>query len=876
VCGLTAHVVLAVAVAAAAAACSDSDAPPPAPADTPPIDVAALAGRLVVSAGDAGGDVFALRADGGGRRRLTDHPAAEFDAAWSPDGTRIAFRAHRGAGGNEEVFVMNADGNRERTLTRHRATDYSPAWSPDGRFIAFASDRDDPTGNDVYVIGADGRGLRRLVHRAGIDEYPTWSPDGSRIAWSCTGGRVLPEGVGDFELCVADAEGGAVTQLTDAAGVSQLPDWSPDGRSIAFESDRNGWPTLPGYRPPGWSPDRHGDLEVFVMDADGSNERNATHQPARGRPRARVVAGRALPRLLALRRPPCDPRRRLGDGAADRRRDGHVPRLGRGRRPVIRAVAEYGSGDARPPMTAATPAAVAAYHHALAGRLAGVLGAELVGVYATGSFALGDFDPERSDLDVAAVARGRLDRAGKEAIVAAARHEALPCPARGLELVVYAEAAVREPTAGADFELNLNTGARMPFRADLAPAGEWHWFVIDRSITARHGVALAGPPAHEVFAPVPRRALIDAIAESFRWHRDVAPATSDAVLNACRAVRFAVCDEWSSKPAAGAWMAARDGAPAVVDDALEARRSDAALDRHAVAAFLAAAEQEVRARAGEPRREARPALPSRPKTAYRPRSMFALTVLGGSPAWPNPGQAASGYLVENAETRVLVDCGSGIAAELRAHDPGPLVAIVISHFHADHWFDLVPLHYAYRYGNWRDRPHPRLHLPPGGRAALDTLASVWGGSLETFEAAFDVTEYDPRGDLRIGSLRFRFAPTLHYTPSYAMEIAAHEGTIVYSADTAPTERLVGFARGADLFVCEAALRDAGKDSTERGHMDAAEAGQAAARARVGRLLLTHVPSENGEQEVLEQAARHYDGPTDLARPGLRIEVNQKG
>ena len=100
---------------------------------------------------------------------------------------------------------------------------------------------------------------------------------------------------------------------------------------------------------------------------------------------------------------------------------------------------------------------------------------------------------------------------------------------------------------------------------------------------------------------------------------------------------------------------------------------------------------------------------------------LTLTVLGGSPALPNPGQAASGYVIESDTTRLLMDCGSGIAAELRARDPGPLTAIAISHFHADHWFDLVPLHYAYLFGDWNTRPHPELHLPPGGRDILDSV-----------------------------------------------------------------------------------------------------------------------------------------------------------
>ncbi len=251
---------------------------------------------------------------------------------------------------------------------------------------------------------------------------------------------------------------------------------------------------------------------------------------------------------------------------------------------------------------------------------------------------------------------------------------------------------------------------------------------------------------------------------------------------------------------------------------------------------------------------------------------LALTVLGGSPAWPNAGQGASGYLVESDTQRILIDCGSGIGQELRLNDPGPLTAIVISHWHADHWFDLVPLHYAFRYGSWRDRPRPSLHLPPGGRQVLDTVASVWDGSAETFEAAFDMHEYDPIGDLRLGELRFTFAPCLHYTTCYSMRIAAASKTIVYSADTAPTDRLARFAYGADLFMCEAALMDAATDSKERGHMDAREAATEAVKARAGRLLLTHVPEENGHEAMAEVARSIYSGQVDVAHPGLRIEL----
>ena len=251
---------------------------------------------------------------------------------------------------------------------------------------------------------------------------------------------------------------------------------------------------------------------------------------------------------------------------------------------------------------------------------------------------------------------------------------------------------------------------------------------------------------------------------------------------------------------------------------------------------------------------------------------LALTVLGGSPAWPNPGQAASGYVVESDGTRLLMDCGSGIAAELRARDPGPLTAIVISHFHADHWFDLVPLHYAYLFGNWNTRQQPDLHLPPGGRGVLDSVARSWGGTVATFDDAYAITEFDPTAPLQIGDLRLSFLATRHYTVCYAIRIESGGRTLVYSADSGPLDGLADFAEGAELFICEASLPNATADDPERGHMTPAEAAVTAVEAGAGRLLLTHVPAESGEERVLSDARAVFPGTVDVAHPGLRIEV----
>jgi Tol biopolymer transport system component len=249
------------------AASTDSAAPSTGPAS-------ARSGRTrlhgrVAFASDRGGnvDLYLLELPGGRLRRLTSSPAADLSPTWAPDGARLAFRSDRD--GNDEVYVMDVDGSRQRNLTRNPASDYSPAWSPDGRRIAFATARADSTGNDLWLMDADGARPRPLVRQDGIDEYPVWSPDGSRLAFNCTLGRVLPSQVGDFEVCVVNADGSGLRRITDAAGLSGAGGWSADGRRIVFASSRD-------QNPDGVS--SCGDL--VVMNADGSHLTRLTNGPA--------------------------------------------------------------------------------------------------------------------------------------------------------------------------------------------------------------------------------------------------------------------------------------------------------------------------------------------------------------------------------------------------------------------------------------------------------------------------------------------------------------------------------------------------------------------------------------------------------------------
>jgi predicted nucleotidyltransferase len=231
-----------------------------------------------------------------------------------------------------------------------------------------------------------------------------------------------------------------------------------------------------------------------------------------------------------------------------------------------------------------------AYDRELVGRLRELLGTNLVGVYLTGSRVLGAYLPGRSDVDVMAVSRSDPGSERKQAILERVRHEALPCPARGLELVLYTENGVRTPSAEAGFVLNLNTGRDMPLHVSVDSAAEpGFWFVIDRSIAREHGVALFGPPAPELFAPIPRVAIVHALEEGHRWHRESGEARlDDVVLNACRGWRFVEQGVWSSKPDAGEWARRRLEDPRVVEAALARRQPDGGAELHQreVDAFL--------------------------------------------------------------------------------------------------------------------------------------------------------------------------------------------------------------------------------------------------------------------------------------------------
>lgn len=199
-----------------------------------------------------------------------------------------------------------------------------------------------------------------------------------------------------------------------------------------------------------------------------------------------------------------------------------------------------------------------------------VLGDDLAGVYLMGSAAMGADVPGVSDLDVWALVRGPVPLATKEALAARVDQAALPCPARGLELVVARFGPGGEPVV----ELNLNDGPAMERHVALDASEEpRHWFVLDAAIGREHGRALLGPSPAVAFPAVPRSVQLAAIVESLDWYAAQEPDTRKAVLTAARGWRYAVEGAWSSKDDAARWAAARrpDWA-GEIGDALAARQ----------------------------------------------------------------------------------------------------------------------------------------------------------------------------------------------------------------------------------------------------------------------------------------------------------------
>jgi ribonuclease BN (tRNA processing enzyme) len=241
---------------------------------------------------------------------------------------------------------------------------------------------------------------------------------------------------------------------------------------------------------------------------------------------------------------------------------------------------------------------------------------------------------------------------------------------------------------------------------------------------------------------------------------------------------------------------------------------------------------------------------------------FELTVLGSAGSHTGPGSACSGYLFRAGGRQLLVDCGNGATANLqRLTRFEDLDAILITHRHVDHCVDLIGMYYGLRFH--RDG-HKHLDLYAAAEV-VDTLTSLLStDSAFGFKEVFDVHEVRGGDHFQVGPMRIDLVDSIHPVPTVSAAVEADGVRVVYSSDSAGGDVLREFARGADLFLCEATWQGHAGEHPDAMHLTARDAGRLATEAGVERLALTHILGSLDREVSRAEAADTFHGVLEIA------------
>jgi len=234
-----------------------------------------------------------------------------------------------------------------------------------------------------------------------------------------------------------------------------------------------------------------------------------------------------------------------------------------------------------------------------------------------------------------------------------------------------------------------------------------------------------------------------------------------------------------------------------------------------------------------------------------------IEILGYWGGYPKDGGATTGYLITTDEGKILLDCGSGVLSKLSTKTKvEELSGVILTHLHYDHMSDIGVLQYA-AFGALRNKrmiDKIKVYAPNEPKNFWDFIQNENVDSIPITEESH----------IQIAGAEIEFLSVKHTIPCYAVKISYKGQVFVFSADTEYIDSLIDFARGADLFFCEATICEGSVHTVGKGHMDAEQAATIAKNAGVKTLVLTHLPHDGNFGLMKETASSIFEGTVYMA------------
>ncbi|WP_236640061.1 MBL fold metallo-hydrolase [Thermoanaerobacterium aotearoense] len=232
-----------------------------------------------------------------------------------------------------------------------------------------------------------------------------------------------------------------------------------------------------------------------------------------------------------------------------------------------------------------------------------------------------------------------------------------------------------------------------------------------------------------------------------------------------------------------------------------------------------------------------------------------LTILGSHGPYPGADGACSGYLVEDDDVNVLVDCGSGIIGRYQKyHDLKDLKYIILTHLHSDHMADMLVLRYALDImmkKGYIDEP-VNVYCPDEPSKVVEELK---------FNDVFKIKHIDEELKLNIGNFTITFKEMVHPVKTFAVKFDTCGKTFVFSSDTIYNDKLISFANNADLFLCDGNLLNGEKGP----HLTARQAAEISKAAHCKKLVVTHLWPQHSIEEY-EKEVSEVVNDASIAKP----------